>query len=91
MTNRHIRRALLEKLGITRQALSLRVKKLQARMSITTTDATYVIAHQNGIDLDTYLAPELANRVRALLPSVPDIPIRPRRGGPPSRKPAGKA
>jgi hypothetical protein len=85
MTNRHIRRALLEKLGVTRQALSLRVKKLQHHVPITTTDATYVIAHRNGIELDRFLAPELANRVRALLPTVPDIPVKPRRGGPPPR------
>jgi hypothetical protein len=86
MTNRHLRRALLEKLGITRQALSLRVKKIQQHMLITTTDATYVIAHQNGIALDRFLAPELVERVMALLPSVPVIPTRPRRGGPPRKQ-----
>ncbi len=91
MTNRHIRRALLDKLGVTRQALSLRVKKLQDHAPITTTDATYVIAHRNGIDLDRYLSPELADRIRALLVSVPDVPTRPRRGGPPPRAVAARA
>jgi hypothetical protein len=91
MTNRHIRRALLDKLGITRQALSLRVKKLQQYVPITTTDATYIIAHRNGMALDRFLAPELVDHVMALLPTVPDIPVRPRRGGPPPRKPVGKA
>jgi hypothetical protein len=89
MTNRHIRRALLEKLGVTRQALSLRVKKLQHQVRITTTDAMYVIAHRNGIDLDAFLSPDLADRIRALLPTVPDIPVKPRRGGPPPRKQGG--
>lgn len=90
MTNRHIRRALLDKLGVTRQALSLRVKKLQHRVPITTTDATYVIAHRNGIDLDRFLSPELADRIRTLLPTVPDLPVKPRRGGPPTRIAGGR-
>jgi len=71
MTNRHLRRALLEKLGITRQALSLRAKKLKQQTPMTTTDAIYIIAHHNGIPLDRYLAPELIERVKALLSAAP--------------------
>jgi len=82
MTNRHLRRALLEKLGITRQALSLRAKKLKEQKPMTTTDAIYIIAQENGIPLERYLAPELIDRVKALLPVVPGPPVKaaPRQG-----------
>jgi len=71
MTNRHLRRALLEKLDITRQALSLRAKRLKQEKPMTTTDAIYIIAYYNGIPLERYLAPELIERVKALLAAAP--------------------
>ncbi len=55
MTNRELRRVLLEDLDITKQALSQRVKKLKKQFPMTTEDATYIIAHQQGIILDKYL------------------------------------
>jgi Swt1-like HEPN len=69
-TNREVKAALLKKLGVTQQRLSQRVqqvKRLYGPMS--TEDGTYVLAHQNGIDLTKYLDLETVDRVRGLLPS----------------------
>lgn len=65
-TNRAVREALLAKLGITRQALSERAKVLKRRTPMTTEDATYVIAHQAGIDIGRHLDHETLARVRAI-------------------------
>ena len=67
MTNRELRRALLEKLNITQQALSLRVQKLKNQHPITTEDATYVIAQGEGIILDKYLDIEEVDRIRDII------------------------
>lgn len=78
MTNRQLRKALLEKLGVTPQALSQRVKKLKKQYPMTTEDATYVIAQREGIILDKYLNKETINHVGALLqyisPTVQTLP-----------------
>ncbi len=66
MTNRQLSKALLEKLGISQSALSQRVKKLKMQRAMTTEDATYLIAHQEGIPLDKYLINESIDRVRNL-------------------------
>lgn len=70
MTNRQLRKALLKKLGITPQALSQRRKKLKKQYAVTTEDATYVIAQQEGIILDKYLDKETIDRVRDILQHV---------------------
>jgi hypothetical protein len=67
MTNRQLRRSLLEKLKISAQALSLRVQKLKRQCAMTTEDATYVIAQQEGIILDKYLDNDTVNHVRAII------------------------
>lgn len=67
-TNRELRKVLLEKLGITRQALSQRIQKLKRQSPISTEDATYLIAHQEGIKIDKYLDEEQVKRIRELLP-----------------------
>lgn len=66
MTNRLLRKALLEKLNVTQPALSYRVKRLKKQCPMTTEDATYVIAQQEGIILDKYLDKETIDRVRSL-------------------------
>lgn len=71
MTNKQLRKALLEKLGVTPQALSQRVQKLKKRYPMTTEDATYLIAQQEGIRLDKYLGKEAIDRVRGLLQQIP--------------------
>jgi hypothetical protein len=66
-TNTAIRAALLAKLGVTRQALSNRVQLLKSQQPMTTEDAVYVIAHNNGIDIGRYLDHETLARVRAII------------------------
>ena len=70
-TNRELKGALLKKLGVTPQRLSQRVaqvKRLYGPMS--TQDGTYVLAHQEGIDLNHYLDQEEVDRVRHMLPAT---------------------
>jgi hypothetical protein len=71
MTNKKLRKALLEKLDITQQALSLRVQKIKKQISMTTEDATYVIAQQEGLILDKYLSRDELDRVRMLHQQLP--------------------
>lgn len=73
MTNRQLRKALLEKLGITPQALSERVKKLKRQYAITTEDATYTIAQREGIILDKYLDRDTVNHVRGIIQQITHI------------------
>lgn len=68
-TNSRLRADLLEKLGVSQQRLSQRVaqvKRLYGPMS--TEDGTYVLAHQQGLDLTKYLDVPTVDRVRGLLP-----------------------
>jgi hypothetical protein len=69
-TNRELRAALLKRLGVTPQRLSQRVaqvKRLYGPMS--TQDGTYVLAHQQGLDLTRYLDQATVDRVRHLIPA----------------------
>jgi len=70
MTNRKLRRALLDKLGITPQGLSQRVQKLKREYAITTEDATYIIAQQEGIILDKYLDRDTVNHIRGIIQQI---------------------
>jgi hypothetical protein len=65
-----VRQALLQNLRVTPQALSQRVQKIKKQHPMTTTDATYVIAHKSGVMLDRYLAPDEVDRVRQLIAAV---------------------
>jgi hypothetical protein len=66
---RDLRTVLLQGLGVTPQRLSQRVKKMKKDHGpMSTEDATYVIAHQEGIDLTKYLGPDTVNRIRILIP-----------------------
>jgi hypothetical protein len=67
MTNKELRKKLLEDLGVTKQALSLKVKKLKSQYPMTTEDATYVIAQKQGLILDKYLKPTEIDRVREIM------------------------
>ena len=67
-TNCKIKAALLSRLGCSPQALSQRVniqKKKYGPMS--TEDAVYLIAHNEGIDLSKYLKNEIVDSVRGLI------------------------
>lgn len=66
MINKKLRKALLDKLGSSPQALSQRIQKLKKQIPMTTEDAAYVIAQQKGIILGKYLKSEELDRVRIL-------------------------
>lgn len=67
MVNKQLKEALLNKLRITPQALSQRCQQLKTQIPMSTEDAVYIIAQQNGIRLDKYLNEEKINQVRILL------------------------
>jgi hypothetical protein len=74
MVDPEVRSALLRKLRITKQALSLRAQTIKSKHGpMSTEEAVYVIAHQNGIDLSKYLSLQTIDRVRSLLPR--DLPV----------------
>lgn len=70
MTNRQLRETLLKKLGIGQGALYERAKKLTAQYPMTTEDAIYVIAQQEGIRLAKYLDKETIDHVRSLFQHI---------------------
>ena len=70
MVDKNLRKALLKKLRCSPQALSQRVKRLKSDHPMISDDATYVIAHQQGIPLDKYLLPEQVDHIRSILSQV---------------------
>ncbi len=70
MTDRKLREALLKALQVSPQRLSQRVQELKRRCPMGTEDATYCIAHQEGIRLDKFLTPDKVEGVRALLTNI---------------------
>jgi hypothetical protein len=75
MTNKNLKKDLLKKLNITHQALSLRVKKLQKEIPMTTEDATYIIAHNEGLVLSKYLDNNIINQIRQIMPQKSQVII----------------
>lgn len=67
MTNKTLRDALTAKLGVTRQRINQRAHALKVYVPMTTEDATYCLAHQEGFALEDYLPAETVDRVRELL------------------------
>lgn len=65
--NKALKKSLLERLGITSQALSQRINTKKRRRPMTTEEAAYVIAHEEGIKVDKYLDKETIAQVRTLL------------------------
>lgn len=65
-TNKALRDALLEKLGITQQGLSARVQVKKKALPITTEEAVYLIAFDEGIKIDKYLSSDEISAVRHL-------------------------
>ena len=70
MTNKELKKALLQKLRISPQALSQQCKNLKTQFAMTTEDAVYVIAQRNGIILSNYLDKETVDSVRVLLQQI---------------------
>lgn len=68
-TNTALKAALLNRLGVTPQRLSQRVVELKRDDGpMTTEDATYVLAHSEGIDLTKYLDGSSVDRIRGIVP-----------------------
>jgi len=83
MTNKELRKALLQKLHISSQALYQQAKKLKTKLPMTTEDAIYVIAQREGIYLDKYLDKETVDRIRVLyqqLVPIAEAPVKKTRG-----------
>jgi len=70
MLDKRLRKALLKTLGCTPAALSQRVKRLKKNHPMTSDDAAYLIAHQQGIPLDRYLPVEQINHIRTVLSQI---------------------
>jgi len=68
-TNPNVRREILLKLKISPQALSKRSKRIKENFGpMTSEEAVYVIAHNEGIDLSKFLPIATLDRVRSLIP-----------------------
>jgi hypothetical protein len=65
-TNAALKKALLEKLGITASGLSRRIKREQKILSMSTELATYLIAQESGIVIRRYLSDAEVTDVRNL-------------------------
>jgi hypothetical protein len=70
-TNRKLREALLKDLGVSRQRLSQLAKKRKSELPMSTEQAHYTIAHENGIDIAKYLSPDETAEVRNLVAQLP--------------------
>lgn len=77
-TDRKLSIALLKRLGVTPGRLSQRVKKMKNdRGPMSTEDATYVIAHLEGLDLTKFLDGKIVDRIRGLVPNNTTTPSPP--------------
>ena len=65
-----VRRQLLQKLKVTKQALHNRVTQRKKRMPMSTQDAVCLIAHEVGIKIDRHLQPDDLARIRSLISSA---------------------
>jgi len=70
-TNRALRAALLGQMDWSKQNLSARVQQKKKTAPMSTEDATYLIAHENGIKIDRYLSREQVAHVRTLVHHQP--------------------
>jgi len=66
MINRQLKKALLGKLGVQPAALSKRAQRKKLEIPMSTDEATYLIAHEEGLRIDQYLTPEEVARIRGL-------------------------
>jgi hypothetical protein len=69
-TDPALREKLLEKLGVTPQALSLRVQKRKKELPMSTPHAVYTIAHDEGMDVAKYLSADETKEVRGLISAL---------------------
>jgi hypothetical protein len=76
--NRELRTALLKKLDVTPQRLSQRAGERKRQLPMSTEEAVYTIAHDEGIDISKHLTPDEVAAVRTLVAQLP----RPAANGP---------
>jgi hypothetical protein len=67
MTDKNLRKALLKQLNCSPQALSQRAKRIKKKNPMTTEEATYVIAHNEGILIDKYLDKDTVANIRRIV------------------------
>lgn len=70
MAYKDLRKALLDKLGVTPQALSQQAQRIKQLVPMTTEQAVCIIAQRNGIKLDKFLDEEIVSIIRGLLQQV---------------------
>jgi predicted restriction endonuclease len=70
MSYKELRKALIDKLDITPQAVYQQADKIRGLVPMTTEQAVCIIAQRNGIKLDKYLNEEEIHLVRELLQQV---------------------
>lgn len=70
MAYKELKKALLNKLDVTPQALSQQAQKIKALVPMTTEQAVCIIAQRNDIKLDKYLDEEMIHLIRGLLQQV---------------------
>ena len=70
MIDKNLRKALLNQLNCSPQALSQRVKRIKKKNPMTTEEATYVIAHHEGILIDKYLDKNMVAIIRRIVQQI---------------------
>ena len=74
-TDKNLKAELLKRLKVTPQRLSQRVNRMKKDNGpMSTAEATYVIAHQEGLDLTKYLDSKTVEKVRVLVPQAGSAP-----------------
>lgn len=89
VTNPAIKKALLSKLNVTPQRLSQRVQNRKRTLPMTTEQATYTIAHEEGLDIAKYLTKEETAEVRQLMSCLQSVADK-ESPGTATREPRGK-
>ena len=70
MTDKNLKEALLKQLNCSRQALYQRVKRIKKKNPMTTEEAIYVIAHNEGILIDKYLDKDTVANIRRIVQQI---------------------
>lgn len=70
-TNREVKKTLLRTLGVTPQRLSQLAKARKKQLPMTTEQAVYTLAHENGVDLSKHLNKDETAEIRSLLAQLP--------------------
>jgi hypothetical protein len=93
-TNATVKKALLAKLKVTPQRLSQITKKRKEELPMSTEQAVYTLAHENGIDLSKHLSKDETTEVRALVSQLrsaaPSVSVATNGRSAPARKTAPK-